>query len=173
MIGVSLPETFRRLTKGSCENKNDEFVRLFVERADEVMLSYIVLFDTVKPTIGKLLDGGLTLIIVSTKYRRRIEAVVEREGLSHAFKVIVGGEDVAAHKPDPTGLRMALDKLGITSSSCVYVGDSIVDAETAKRAGMPFVAVLSGVTPEDAFTDFKPLAVINNLAELPSLLLQD
>ena len=173
-IGVSLPETFLRLTQGACKEKSDEFVKLFVHRADEVMLDYIVLFDFVKPAIQKLLAGGLTLGIVSTKYRYRIETVLKREGLSHAFKVIVGGEDVTAHKPDPAGLRMALTKLGLSSSyHCVYVGDSVVDAETANRADVPFVAVLSGVTPKDAFRDYTPLVIIENLTQLTPILLKD
>jgi phosphoglycolate phosphatase-like HAD superfamily hydrolase len=52
------------------------------------------------------------------------------------------------------------------------VGDSVVDAETARRASVPFIAVLSGVTKKDAFRDYAPLAIIDNLQSLPSLLLK-
>jgi phosphoglycolate phosphatase len=172
MIGVSLPETFRRLTQDPNESRSDEFVQLFIRRADEVMLDYIVLFDSVKPTIKTLMESGLTLGIVSTKYHRRIEAFLKREDLTNAFKVIVGGEDVIVHKPDPTGLLMAIEQLGHSTSQTVYVGDSVVDAETAMRASVPFIAVLSGVTPKNAFRDYAPLAVIDNLQTLPSLLVK-
>jgi phosphoglycolate phosphatase len=170
MIGVSLPETFKRLTGDAAKTRADEFVRLFIERADAVMLDYIMLFDSSRPAIQQLLENGLTLGIVSTKYRRRISAFLKREELTHAFKVVVGGEDVAAHKPDPTGLLTAVDKLGHSAAQTVYVGDSVVDAETAKRANVDFVAVLSGVTPKDDFRDYAPLAIIDNLQMLPSLL---
>jgi phosphoglycolate phosphatase len=86
---------------------------------------------------------------------------------------VVGGEDVAAHKPDPTGLLTAIAKLGHASSQTVYVGDSVVDAETAQRANVSFVAVLSGVTPKTAFRDYTPLAIIDNLYSLPTLLLNN
>jgi phosphoglycolate phosphatase len=119
------------------------------------------------------MESGLTLGIFSTKYHRRIEAFLKREDLSHAFKVIVGGEDVTTHKPDPTGLLMALNKLGHASSQTIYVGDSVVDAEAAVRADMPFVAVLSGVTSKEAFQEYKPIAVIENLTQLTSILLKD
>ena len=171
MIGVSLAETFRRLTRDSGKTGADEFMELFIKRADEVMLDYIVLFDSVRPAVKQLIASGLTLGIVSTKYRRRIEAFLQREKLTDMFKIIVGGEDVAAHKPDPAGLLMALEKLGHSSDRTVYVGDSVVDAETAKRAYVAFVAVLSGVTEKDAFRDYAPLAIIDNLCLLPSLLL--
>jgi len=171
-IGVSLPETYRRLTRDSGKTGADEFVRLFIERADAVMLDYIVLFESVRPAVKQLIENGLTLGIVSTKYRRRIAAFLQREDLTPAFKVVVGGEDVTAHKPDPIGLLMALEKLGHSSTQTVYVGDSVVDAETAKRANVAFVAVLSGVTPKESFRDYAPLAVIDNLQMLPSLLLK-
>ena len=57
MIGVSLPETFRKLTRDSNENRADEFVQLFIQRADAVMLDYILLFDSVRPTITKLMES--------------------------------------------------------------------------------------------------------------------
>jgi phosphoglycolate phosphatase len=172
MIGISLPETFKRLTGDAGKTGADRFVELFIQRADAVMLDYIVLFDSARPAVQQLVGNGLTLGIVSTKYRRRISAFLQREGLTHAFKVVVGGEDVAAHKPDPTGLLMALEKLGYVSSQTIYVGDSVVDAETAQRANVPFVAVLSGVTPKNAFRGYAPLAVIDNLQMLPSLLVK-
>ena len=172
MIGVSLPETFRRLTRDVSRTGTDEFVELFIKRADAVMLDYITLFDSVRPAVKQLITGGLTLGIVSTKYRRRIAAFLQREDLTPAFKVVVGGEDVTAHKPDPIGLLIALEKLGHRSAQTVYVGDSVVDAETAKRANVGFVAVLSGVTPKESFRDYAPLSIIDNLRSLPDLLLK-
>ena len=65
---------------------------------------------------------------------------------------------------------MAIEKLGKPPSQTVYVGDSVVDAETAQRANVSFVAVLSGVTPKTAFRDYAPLAIIDNLRMLPYLL---
>ena len=52
----------------------------------------------------------------------------------------------------------------------LYVGDSVVDAETAGRAGVAFVAVLSGVTPLEAFSTCAKKTVLNNLTELPLFL---
>jgi len=60
------------------------------------------------------------------------------------FDVIVGGEDVAAHKPDPEGLLKAISMVGCQKEEVLFVGDSTVDARTAKNAGVDFVAVLTG-----------------------------
>ena len=85
------------------------------------------------------------------------------------FDVVVGGEDVAMHKPDPSGLLAAVECLGSAPTSALYVGDSVTDAETAKRAGVPFVAVLSGVTPREVFEDYSMYRVLESLSELPGL----
>jgi len=171
LIGVSLAGSFEALAGHSHDGRFDEFQRLFLERADQVMLDSIRLFDTVRSVVGALAAGGIGLGIVSTKFRSRIEAFLGRDGLVQAFDVIVGGEDVAVHKPDPAGLVMAVERLGATPPEALYVGDSVVDAQTAGRAGVPFVAVLSGVTPREAFAAYQPRAVIDDLSFLPALLL--
>ena len=134
------------------------------------MVDGVRLFEPVRPVVDDLLAAGLTLGIVTTKYRYRVEAVLRREGLEHAFGVIVGGEDVAAHKPDPEGLLAAMERLGGVTSDVLYVGDSVVDAEAARRAGLSFVAVLSGVTPAADLAPHEPLAIVDDVGELPALL---
>ena len=169
-IGSSLSETFRILTGKSDKVQTAEYVRLFTEQADKIILERTVLLDSVKPTIMDLHRRGLKLGIVSTKFRYRIEAFLSRENIRDIFEVIVGGEDVAAHKPDPEGLIFAIYKLKCMSENTLYVGDSTIDAETARLANIPFVAVLTGVTPKEAFDKYKPDAIINTLRSLSGLL---
>jgi phosphoglycolate phosphatase len=161
-IGLSLPDTFHQLTGQRAQSS--AFARLFVERAEEVMSDRTILFEVVPETIDWLRAQGIALGIVSTKYRRRIEAVLRREALLDPFSVIVGGEDVSRHKPHPESLLKAIDALG--TDSALYVGDSVTDAQTAQRARVPFVAVLSGTTPEHAFAPYNPQRVLANLSEL-------
>lgn len=169
-IGLSLTDTFLELAGQQRAAQADEFVRLFVERADEVMADLTVLFEPTPRTIGLLKRQGLALGIVSTKFRYRIEDVLKREGLLVPFGAIVGGEDVAAHKPDPGGLLTAIERLESSLTDSLYVGDSVTDAETAERAGVPFVAVLSGVTPREDFEGYATCGVLGNVSELPGWL---
>jgi phosphoglycolate phosphatase len=165
-IGLSPADGFQLLAGPQHIAQSDEFARLFIRRADEVMADLTVLYESVPETVETLKARGFPLGIVSTKFRYRIEAVLEREGLRDAFDLIVGGEDVAAHKPDPTGLLAAIERLGGIPEGALYVGDSVTDAETAKRAGVPFVAVLSGVTPRGAFLDYPYCGILEGLSEL-------
>ena len=171
-IGLSLNETFLSLAEHHEPHRCAEFYGLFVARAEKVMSDLTVLYESVPATIQLLRDRGLSLGIVSTKYRRRINQVLEREALQHAFQVVIGGEDVEQHKPHPQGLFEAMEKLECSPDSVVYVGDSKVDAELAKRAGVPLVVVLSGVTPKSDFANYSPLATLETVSELPRFLLE-
>lgn len=170
-IGLSLSETFLALAEDHEPHRCDEFHRLFVKRAEEVMSSLSEIYESVPAMIEVFRERGLRMGIVSTKYRRRIHEILEREALLHAFHVVIGGEDVEQHKPHPQGLFEAMEKLGCSPASVVYVGDSVVDAELAKRAGVPLIVVLSGVTPKTDFADYAPLAILDHVGELPQFLL--
>ena len=92
------------------------------------------------------------------------------EGLRDAFSVIVGGEDVSVHKPEPEGIFKAVDSMGVTISETIYVGDSVTDADAARRASVPFAAVLSGVTEARQFEPYGAVAIMKDLSELPAVI---
>jgi len=169
-VGLSLYDTFTFLTTLTDSEMRSRFSSLFLERADQVMVDRTVVFEGVADTIKCLFDRGITLGIVSTKVRYRIVEILDREALTNYFSVILGAENVAVPKPDPEGIIKALANLDVSKSDCVYVGDSITDAEAAKRANVEFVAVLSGVTNRSKFAIFKPMCIINNVNELFSIL---
>ena len=169
-IGLSLGDTLLALAGPQPTRVSEAFSRLFVERADQVMAGKTVLFPAVRETVARLQGWGLALGIVSTKYHYRIRRILRREGLLAPFSVIVGGEDVSRHKPDPESLRLAMTQLGVEPERVLYVGDSVTDARAAQRAGVPFVAVLSGTTSREAFRECGVDTVIGTLAELPEIL---
>ncbi|MYA70248.1 HAD-IA family hydrolase [Candidatus Poribacteria bacterium] len=168
-IGLSLPDALVMLVGKEYVQHTDEFTRLFVERADEVMTDMTELFDIVPETVAALQKLGIRLGIVTLKYRYRIESVLRREQLTDAFEVIIGFEDVSEQKPNPTGLLTAVEKLECVRQNCFYVGDSLTDAKTAQQANIDFIAVLSGVTPRAAFEDYDVYAVLKDVSELLNL----
>ena len=168
-IGLPLPDTFAMLAGQEYVRYTDEFTRLFVERADEVMTDRTGLFDSVPETVAALQKLDIRLGIVTLKYRYRIESVLRREQLSDAFEVIIGFEDVSDQKPNPTGLLTAMERLNCIRQNCLYVGDSVTDAKTAQWADIDFIAVLSGVTPRAAFDDYDVYAILEDVSNLLSL----
>jgi phosphoglycolate phosphatase len=78
--------------------------------------------------------------------------------------------DVSKPKPNPEGLLKICRKLRDPPAKSLYVGDTLTDAETARRAGIPFIAVLSGVTPQENFSEYHVYKIITNLNQLPNII---
>jgi phosphoglycolate phosphatase len=167
-IGLSLPDTCHALTGRS--DLGQEFTRFFILRADEIMADMTEIMDSVPETIAALKKRGFRLGIVSTKFRRRIETILTREELLAPFEAIVGGEDVVEFKPDPEGVNLAMKRLGCSRSNSIYVGDSLVDLETAKRAGLPFIALLTGPTTREEFPEDDVYLMLEQISDLPASL---
>ena len=167
-IGLSLTDALVQLAGPLPVVAQEAFQERFRDQADAVMAGLTSLYGGVPDTTKGLKQRGYRVGIVSNKYRYRIETVLSREDLPD-IDVIVGAEDVARLKPCPDGLLRAIATLGLPASEALYVGDSLTDAEAAARAGIPFVAVLSGVTPPSALAD-RSLAVFGGVAELPDWL---
>ena len=165
-IGLSLPATYAALTGKSHPERATMFHRLFVERADQIMASRTELYRGVCGVVHGLATSGLMLGIVSTKFRYRILQILDRYDLTQSFSVIVGGEDVVQHKPDPEGIRLFLSKTSVKPEQAVLVGDSLTDAETARRSGVDFVAVLTGTTSADQFATYTPKAILSSVLDI-------
>jgi len=169
-IGMSLEATFISLTGQTNDRKVGLFTSNFGRRADQIMVSSTSIFASVPATTERLIEMGFALGVVSTKFRYRIEEILAREGLSGRFGVIIGGEDVAEHKPHPGGLTTAIARMQVDANDALYVGDSTIDALTAARAKVPFIAVLSGATSKSEFDEVPKVAVIDDVSALPRLL---
>lgn len=169
-ISQSPKDALKALINTDDSNKAEEFRLLVNQREDEIMLDGTVLLDGVKHVLSELSSRSLGLGIVSNKYRHRIEAFLSREKLQDMIEVIVGFEDTPKPKPDPAGLLIAMNRLGRSQMQTVYVGDSLVDAETARRSGISFIAVLTGMASREDFKNYSPSFIINNLNGLLELL---
>ena len=126
--------------------------------------------NTIKNVGYELKNDGAKLAIISTKYRYRIQAVIDKHFPQGFIDVIIGGEDVKQAKPHPQGVKTALKKLKAKKELSLYVGDSTVDAETARNAGIDFCGVLNGLTTYDELAAYPHRKILPNLTLLPLLL---
>jgi len=86
------------------------------------------------------------------------------------FDAVIGSDDVATAKPAPDALHAALTRLGVETQRALYVGDHPVDAEAAARAGVTFVAVLTGPSERTEFTAHPVRHFLTSISELPGAL---
>ena len=167
-IGTPLEIVVPRMFPAMSEAEVAEYIRLYRVRADEVMTDLTQVLPGARETVFHLKTQGLKLAIVSQKLRRLVEPVLHREGFD--IDVVLGGEDVPAFKPDPGGLLVALDRLGVDADAAIYVGDTTIDAEAAANAGLRFVGVLTGPTSREEMAQHPSLVLLDSVGGLPEFL---
>ena len=74
-------------------------------------------------------------------------AIVEALGLAPFFTQIYGGNSFATKKPDPEGARKLLEEARVRPEETAIVGDSHVDIETGRNAGLWTIGVTYGFAP--------------------------
>ena len=124
-------------------------------------------YPDVKAALDQLLAQGVSVAMCTNKPEGLTHRLLDALGWSSRFEVIVGGDTLPVKKPDPAPLHEAIARAG--GGRAAFVGDSIIDADTARAARIPFVAVSFG------FSD-RPIealgadAVIDSYADLPEAL---
>jgi HAD superfamily hydrolase (TIGR01509 family) len=120
---------------------SEEFAPRFVGA-----LSFRPLDGTVE-ALGALRGAGLALACVSN-WDASLRAHLERVGLDNGLDAVVSSAEAGATKPDPTILRLALERLGTRPERTLHVGDEEVDEEVAAAAGVLFEPAPIATLPE-------------------------
>lgn len=165
-VGLPLDKAFIQLTHSRNEVLTNRFLSLFREKANEVMSRDTVLYADTVNTLQRLKREGYNTGIVTTKYHFRVVETLNLHGALDLIDIIVGGEDVKVPKPSPEGLLLAIDSLNKELNDVLYIGDSLIDAQTASAANVDFVAVTTGTTKESEFLQYPCVRILKNLSEL-------
>lgn len=121
-----------------------EGVRLFRERYATVYASMTHLLPGAASTLEGLAARGYPMTVASNKPARFGRAIVEALGLSAWLVSVHGPDTVGSTKPDPAMLRRCVEEMQTDLSSTAYVGDMLLDVETAARGGVPVILVDGG-----------------------------
>ena len=165
-IGKTLEESFAQLTDINDPHIIAEYKKEYVKEADIHMTANTVLYLETKSVLTVLKDAEAMIGIISTKYRYRIKELLKSHFPDNFFDIIIGGEDVKAPKPSPEGILLALQKLKLDRRQVLYIGDSVVDAQTAQAARVDFAGVTHGVTTAAELSQYPHLKVMQSLEGL-------
>jgi phosphoglycolate phosphatase len=112
--------------------------------------------------------AGYPMAVLSNKPARLSAEILEGLQLAQFFRFVYGGDSFDTKKPDPAGALAILKELGVSPGESAMVGDSNVDIQTARNAGMLAVAVKYGFGQHD--WEKHPADVyVDNLTELLAL----
>ncbi len=121
------------------------------------------------PLLGRLRASGVQVAVVSNKFDAAVRDLCDAY-FSGLIDVAVGESPGVARKPAPDTVLRAMARLQAAPESTVYVGDSEVDVETARRAGIPCVSVLWGFRERETLAAAGATCYAQDTAELEALL---
>lgn len=168
-VGHSMADSFTLLTGETDPEVIEGWRHEFREFSERWMNAHTYLFPETVGVLAALRAAGGKTAVISQKTHRRIALFFEANLPAGAVDLIVGGDDVRVGKPDPEGLLYAARSLGVDPARCLYCGDTVIDAEAARRAGMDFAAVLHGTTPADAFAPYPVKRIMKTLNEITEI----
>jgi phosphoglycolate phosphatase len=91
---------------------------------------------------------GYRLSVASNKPAEFSEQIVEELGIRATFDAVRGPEASVPPKPEPAMILACLDAMGVPPREAVYVGDMVLDVESAARAGVAAILVCGGSSAE-------------------------
>lgn len=168
-IGMTMYDAMSQLTGETDAKRINELTRLYkVRYSDKYMVPNTHLYPQTIPLLKRLKQQGNRCCIVSTKTRSRINQTIEKEHLHSLIDCVIGIEDVAHPKPAPDGIQEIQRRYHLQADSILYIGDSLIDAQTARNAGVDFAAVTTGATKAGEFTAYPHVQILHDLSELVS-----
>lgn len=114
---------------------------------------------------SRLYEGALDLLkffegrkqaVITNKPNPFTQDMLTRLGVAGYFVEILAGDSVYPKKPDPSGLLAILKNEKIAAGDALFIGDSVIDIETARNAGVEIAVVLHGFSGQDELESASP-----------------
>jgi phosphoglycolate phosphatase len=173
-VGDGAPILIQRALGG--EQVDDATVRrgleFFLKYYREHKLDHTTVYPGIAQALAAIQSSSngtpRKLAVLTNKPVVPSRAIVEALGLGQFFSQIYGGNSFITKKPDPEGARKLLEEYGVQPQNAAIVGDSHVDVETGRNAGMATVGVTYGFAPH-TLQDEPPDVVVDHPHELAAV----
>ena len=166
-IGHGAPQLIASaLGANSREEERREGLAIFLKHYQAHKLDETQAYPGVEEGLRALCSCPMA--VLSNKPTKLSVEILEGLGLARFFRGVFGGDSFEKKKPDPSGALTILKQLGTSPGESAMVGDSDVDMQTARNAGMLAVGVNYGFGQHDRARQPGDL-YISRLAELCAL----
>ncbi|MCH5228765.1 MAG: HAD-IA family hydrolase [Muribaculaceae bacterium] len=144
MVGNGVRNLMKRAQQDADEETIDKMLEYFKSYYNEHCL------DTTKPYPGilelleNLKNQGVALAVASNKYQEATDKIISGCFPQFDFVAVEGQKEGRHRKPDPSIIFSILEKYPVAKKEVLYIGDSGVDIECAKRACVESIGVSWG-----------------------------
>jgi phosphoglycolate phosphatase len=170
-VGNGAPALIRRaLGEQATESSVREALEFFLANYRAHALECTTLYPGVAEAIVRLHRAGKRLAILTNKPAAVSREIVEGLGIGGFFFRIYGGDSFEFKKPNPIGVEALRTETGAGREETMMAGDSSVDIQTARNAGVRSCGVTYGLQPE-SLSDPAPDLLVDRMGELADWIL--
>jgi len=162
LMELSIPDGLKNPDFAAC-------LHAFKEYYSENMQNKTRPYEGVLELLLVLREAGYKTAIVSNKFDKAVKEL-NRQYFGDQIPVAIGESPLIHKKPAPDCVYEALKELGVPACEAIYVGDSEVDMQTAKNAGLPSVGVTWGFRDKEILMKEGADYMINHPLELIDIL---
>lgn len=162
----ALPEEYR--TEENIMKIRSQFIPYYDAHNADLSRPYPGIPDVLR----ELQNRGVKLAIASNKYQAATTKLIKDFFPEINFSLVLGQREGVPSKPDPTIVNEISAATQISKEDIAYVGDSCVDMETGKNAGVETIGVSWGFRPRKELEAYNPSFIADNDRELVSYLLK-
>lgn len=145
-----------------------EWLAWYRQSLVDIEMEQLAVLPGVVETLKIMHGSGFPMGVVTN--RPNPVQVLAKTRLELFFDVVLGANDVERPKPDPDPLLRGFSRLKIEPARGLFVGDSLIDLETARCAGSPFVGVATGNATVEVLAGSGAFAALDGMMGLPGLL---
>ncbi len=155
----------RSLPEGEGAKRVDECLNAFRAHYSKNLDNKTAPYPGVTDMLLELKEKGIRAGVVSNKYDGAVVALCKKH-FGDLVQVAIGERPGLGRKPEPDSALLAMELLGASPEHTVYVGDSDVDVETARNAGLKCVAVSWGFRPRESLMAADPDIIVDEVSAL-------
>lgn len=123
--------------------------------------------------LAELQQKGVAIAVASNKYQAATENLVKKYFPEINFVAVFGQRDNVPVKPDPAIVHDIMQAANVTDKAdIIYIGDSLVDLNTAKNSNVEFAAVTWGFCPRESLAENNPAHIADTIEELRAVLIK-
>ena len=174
-VGRGIPNLVKRCLTGRMDAADDPApppavaLEVFERCYHESNGRFSAIYPGVVDGLEKFRAMGIKLACITNKAEAFTVPLLERTGLSKYFEVVVSGDTLPQHKPDPMQLTWVCGHFGIRPHMMLLCGDSLNDAKAARAAGCPVFIVPYGYNEGEDVRKLDCDAIVETLEEAARL----
>ena len=171
-VGYGAPVLIRKAIGDEAgESEIARALEFFLDYYSRHALDSTSFYPGVRESLARLHGSRKRLAILTNKPVAISRMIIEGLRAAELFFRVYGGDSFSAKKPDPAGIDQLVREAGVARNATMMVGDSVVDVETGRKAGVRVCAVRFGFAP-GTFDREPPDLLVDRMEDLADWVLQ-